>query len=132
MYDLTLAQAEASSLMLEGSLSFIYQIHIYLRTKTSVCPLPMELIKIYKLKLELQNIIKYIFLNAVVRGKSARGLFVTAESMMNTWNVPLLETLLIVFSHDEIGLKQFRCPLKSCENRKQNILVQENMMLTVV
>lgn len=44
----------------------------------------MEFIKIYELKLELQNTIQYIILNAVVRGKSACGLFVTAESVMNT------------------------------------------------
>lgn len=44
----------------------------------------MEFIQIYKLKLDLQNIIQYIFLNAVVRGKSACGLFVTAEPVMNT------------------------------------------------
>lgn len=44
----------------------------------------MEFIKIYKFKLELQDIIQYIILNAVVRGKSACGLFVIAESVMNT------------------------------------------------
>lgn len=47
----------------------------------------------------------YTILNTVVRGKSACGLLVTAESMMNTCNFPLLETLLIVFSRDKIGLK---------------------------
>lgn len=44
----------------------------------------MEFIQIYKLKLELQDIIQCIILNAVVRWKSACGLFVTAESVMNT------------------------------------------------
>lgn len=39
----------------------------------------------------------YTIVNPVVKGNSACGLLVTAESTMNTCNFPLLETLLIYF-----------------------------------
>lgn len=39
----------------------------------------------------------YTIVNPVVRGKNACGLLVTAESTMNTYNFPLLETLFVFF-----------------------------------
>lgn len=39
----------------------------------------------------------YTIVNPVVRGKNACGLLVTAESTMNTYNFPLLETLFFFF-----------------------------------
>lgn len=72
-------------LMLECPLPFIYQVRIYPRAKKpTMCSSPMEFIKTYKLKLQLQNIIQHIILNTLIRRKSACGLFVTAEPMMNT------------------------------------------------